>query len=351
MSKARLLSMDLGNGYGKGLDGNDHPVILPHAIHQLTPREFEEALTRSNGRLNEDYIQIDESFWVTGESVYRHNPSPVLLRGARRYVPEYYGIMAMSMVARMYPYAQESRPLKIMASYAPGDFSYRKNLKRAIPETFTITGFTKPDPQSWSFEVASITVIEEGLGAFFQAILKHDGKGFMVKNENARYLVVDLGSKTCEMLGMDDLAPVYSQYKSIEMGIADIEKELKRDLEASFAEQLRGARLSTRDIRQAMSEYKLLMYGKNVDVRAYVDAVVNKFLAELIRVYNQDYDGGRAYNTIILAGGGAKLLYQHRKLLAHDNIVTAHEDIDQCIYANSLGMNKYRRFMDAQNIR
>lgn len=351
MSKERLLSIDLGNGFGKGLDGNDTPIILPHAIYQLTPREFEEALERNNGKLSADYMQIEDKFWVTGESVYRHTPNPVLLRGASRYVPDYYGVMAMSMVSRMYPYSKETRTLKVMASYAPGDFSYRKNLKRAIPEDFTVTSFTKSEPQTWSFRVASATVIEEGLGAFFQAILSHDGKGFVVKDETARYLVIDLGSKTCEMLGMDNLEPVYSQYKSIEMGIGDIEKELKQDLEASFAEQLRGARLTTRDIRQAMSEYKLLMYGKNIDVRSYVEAVVNKFLAQLIRVYNQDYDGGRAYNTIILAGGGAKLLYQHRSLLSHTSVVTAHTDIEQCIYSNTLGMNKFRRFMDAQNFK
>jgi hypothetical protein len=343
---------DIGNGFGKFCNGSDENILFPHALLELEPYKFNAMLER-DGKLNEDYFRTGETeneyrYWVVGNSVYRHDPSPILLRGARRYAVDYYGVLLQSGLSRLYKPAVNPRRINVTASYAPGDRAHRKALKASIPQTATITTFTKRDQEiTHRFEIDTITLIEEGKGALFDYLLTPNGKEFTVRQgeEMERMLVFDFGHKTLEMLGFEELQPVYSEYKSIPMGIGDIRRQLKERLQDAFAVSLNGHELTEKDITIALNENRLRLYGKSTNVSSHVDEVVNGFMAQFLRVYNEDYRGGRDYHTIILAGGGAEMIHNNKRYLKHANITLACKEIKDTIFCNVNGGNKYRRFI------
>jgi len=344
-----LFAHDAGNGFIKGATGNDTTHIAPHALLELTPSDVERLLER-NGKLNADYVQINDEFYVTGESVYSHAPTPAVMRGAQRDVPSYSGVLLATSLARAYHVHQRTRHVQLMAFHAPGDFEYRANLRDSIPTHFTITQFTKPhQPESWDFTIESVTLLEEGMGAFFRYLLSHDGTAFTVPKgqEQGDFLCFDLGHKTCEGLSISRLEPVYSAYGSIEMGIGDIRAKAKTVLEQAFATELKGHRLRPQDVDDALSDQaSLKLRGKKYPVAELLEPVVNDFLGKFLMQYEALYQGGLPYDTILIAGGGAPLLWKHRSLLNHANVKLVCP-LDQAIFANVLGGNNLRRFLNA----
>jgi hypothetical protein len=115
-----VLILDAGNSIIKaktaGRDKNE--VVFPHAISQITEAEYSDVISRAkmNGTA-QDYLRVNETPYVIGESAERHGVN-AQRTGAARYTRDYYGVLAAAALARLY---ERSREIMVFGSHAPGD--------------------------------------------------------------------------------------------------------------------------------------------------------------------------------------------------------------------------------------
>jgi hypothetical protein len=97
-------------------------TAFPHALQPLTEDEYQKIISRASINGNSaDYFRVNGKPYVVGDNAERHG---VLVQrsGSVLYTRDYFGILAMAALARLYG---QGREIAIFGSHAPGDVKYR----------------------------------------------------------------------------------------------------------------------------------------------------------------------------------------------------------------------------------
>ena len=104
-------------------------IVFPNAIQPLTEGEYQKVNSRASINGNSaDYIRVNGKPFVVGQSAERYG---VLVQrsGSARYTRDYYGILTIVALSRLY---ERGREVAIFGSHAPGDVKYRKDQKKSV---------------------------------------------------------------------------------------------------------------------------------------------------------------------------------------------------------------------------
>ena len=107
-----VLVLDSGNSIIKAKTAN-REVVFPHSIQPLTEGEYQKITSRASINGNSaDYVRVNGKPYVVGEGAERHGLL-VQRSGSARYAHDYYGILVVAALARLYELGRE------VASLAP----------------------------------------------------------------------------------------------------------------------------------------------------------------------------------------------------------------------------------------
>ena len=108
-----VMILDAGNSITKAKTVN-REVVFPHAIQALTEGEYRKITSRASVNGNSaDYIRVNGNPYVVGESAERHGVF-VQRSGSARYTRDYYGILAVATLVRLYERGGKSLSLVAM---------------------------------------------------------------------------------------------------------------------------------------------------------------------------------------------------------------------------------------------
>src|SRR5438445_45637 len=85
----RKVIADLGNRLWKMKIGGIE-ISIPHAMVEITQAEYNKELKVANNHLSEDYVIVNDRYFVVGESAENHGLIQSVT-GASKYHPDYYG--------------------------------------------------------------------------------------------------------------------------------------------------------------------------------------------------------------------------------------------------------------------
>jgi predicted nucleotidyltransferase len=100
---------------------------------------------------------------VIGESVERHSIS-VQRSGAARYTRDYYVLLAIAAIARLY---DRGREVMVFGSHAPGDMKFRDDLMKAVIGDWEV----EVNGQTSHFRVTYANTFDEPVGGLMNVIL------------------------------------------------------------------------------------------------------------------------------------------------------------------------------------
>jgi len=337
-----VMILDAGNSIIKAKIANGE-ITFPHAIQPLTEGEYQKIISRAsiNGT-SADYLRVNGKPYVIGESAERHG---VLVQrsGSSRYTRDYYGILAVGALARLY---ERGREVAIFGSHAPGDVKYREDLMKSVVGEWTVeVGLRKT-----SFSVIYANTFDEPVGGLMNVLLTEDGQHYQHANVGeGRSLVIDIGGFTTDWLGVNPGGVVdYGLAKSIPIGINQVIADFEESFCSNYVELVKDIPvLPPERVRKAIATDVFEGGGKKYPCGEYVDEATSLFLNRFADTYQRIAGGALAWDTIILTGGGSALL--HKKLLPilkHENVVLA-DQIDNLHLANVRGGLKLWRLYDA----
>jgi len=151
-----LLVLDSGNSIIKAKTANKD-VVFPHALQPLTEGEYRKITSRASINVNSaDYIRVNGKPYVICESAERHG---VLVQrsGSARYTSDYYCILAVAALARLY---ERGREVTVFGSHVPADVKYREDLRKSVIGEWTV----EVGKRETGFRVVYANTLDEPVG-------------------------------------------------------------------------------------------------------------------------------------------------------------------------------------------
>ena len=358
------VEVDEGNATIKVSDGNK-VISFVHALRPVGASEWNQVLARSGKQgAGSDYIQVYESKrskkatpYVLAETAQKSGFRD-FQQGARRYVPEYYGVLlckALNMILKdkRFEDADNSEEIVILATHAPHDIGFAQNLVDAAQRLWKI----QVGQTCYYYNVVAVETIEEPVGGLFNYTLDPDGKAWPRKDiftVAGDVLMLDIGGYTTDFEEADERGvPRTQNAKSITSGVIKAKTVFRELMREAYPDWLTNADSITdaaieRAFRGEKGKARDKLFwgsGRSVDCSEQVTLSVSPLLSEIMAYYRNEFKNGVPYGTIILTGGGCGLL--HTLLvdaLQHDHIHLA-DSIDKIQYANVKGASKLRKML------
>jgi len=337
-----VLVLDAGNSIIKGKTVNKE-VVFPHAIQPLTEGEYQKIISRASINGNSvDYVRINGKPYVVGESAERHG---VLVQrsGSARYTRDYYGVLTVAALARIYGRGQE---VAIFGSHAPGDVKYREDLMKSVIGEWIV----EVGKRETGFRVIYANTFDEPVGGLMNVLLTEDGQHYQHASVGeGTSLVIDIGGHTTDWLAVNPGGVVdYGLARSIPIGIHQVISDFEESFRANHVELVKDIPvLPPARVRRAIATGVFEGGGKKYPCGEYVDEATSLFLNKFADTYQRIAGGALAWDTIILTGGGSALLRSKLlPILKHENVMLA-DQLDSLHLANVRGGLKLWRLYDA----
>lgn len=333
-----LTGLDFGNSFVKARTAEGIEASIPHAIHQLTEAEYGNILTRSDGRPGPDYVRVNGVPYVVGESAEMHGVISNR-EGAARYTRDYYGIMAATILARLY---ERSGDVHLIGMHAPGDIIYRGDLVKSAGGYWNVD----LNGHTFNFHIAKVTAFEEPTGGWAHVVLNDDGTKVLRSDvKEGHTLVLDIGGNTFDLQAIRPNGEVdLSLDISEKIGIIETVDQFSNSLRKMYAAEFKRTQtLRPERVRDALANGVFIGAGREYPCADIAAESTYTLVNRILDVYQRRAEGPSNWDSIILTGGGSAMLYNHLKdELGHNNIILAGE-IEDAHMANVRGSLKLVR--------
>lgn len=323
---------DFGNARGKWfIPRNNQYGDFLHAIKPLTPSEWNASV--GNGHPPRGIIKVNGFPFAIGDAARRY-VIPERPKGAARYRREYYGVGLAYALAE--GFQRSIRRVYLMASHAPGDVMYARNLINSAGGEFVV----ECKYGILNFSVDEVKTFDEPLGGYSNFVFTEKGDERR-RNPLSKVttLVVDVGGYTVDVAAVDPGGEIDQlSLKSTRAGVIELVEGFERELRANNATlfQDTGA-LDIRRVEAAIiaGEYR---FGRvAVDCANEALAAINALVNDVVQVINSA--GGAAnFDYILLTGGGAALIYNALvNAFPRIEFLLSEQDTDNMKYSNVFG--------------
>jgi len=343
-----VLVLDAGNSIIKAkiASGESGETIFPHAIRPLSESEYQKIQLRvSSTSKSKDYIRVNGKPYVVGASAERHG---VLVQrsGTARYTRDYYGVLAIAALARLY---ERGREIAVFGSHPPGDVKFRQDLMKAVIGEWNV----EIGQHKANFRVTYANTFDEPVGGLMNILLAEDGQHYQYENASAgRSLVIDIGGFTTDWLAVNPGGEVdYSLAQSIPVGIQKVVIDFEETFRANHLQIVKDTPvLPPSRVRQAIATGIFEGGGRKYPCKEDVEEATSLFLNQFSDAYQRIAGGALGWDSIILTGGGSALLYTKLvPILNHSNVILA-DKLDSLHLANVRGGLKLWRLYEALKV-
>lgn len=343
-----VMILDAGNSLIKAKIARreNGEVSFPHVLTPLTESEYKRIVERNGDmRAAEDYLRVNGKPYVVGASAERHG---VITQrsGAARYTRDYYGILAVAALARLYP---QSRDIRIFGSHAPGDVGFRMDLMKSVVGEWEVENAGR----FRQFRITYANTFDEPVGGLMNVLLTEDGRHYQHSSlTDGRALVIDIGGFTTDWLAVNPGGEVdYSLARSVPIGIQSVLTNFEDSFRANHLDLVKDTPvLPAARVRQALATRVFEGAGKKIDCSTEVQEAISLLLNRLTDMYQKLAGGSLAWDTIILTGGGSAVMHTHlTPLLNHDRVMLA-DDLTSLHMANVRGGLKLWRLYETLEI-
>lgn len=299
----QLFAVDVGNAYVKAVGGAGEARFI-HAIKELSVFERDQVQQGIADGLPAGYAIVNDRMYAYGEVARRH--VAITRHGAQRYDRHYYGVLMAIGLALV----GASGQVDLMASYAPRDVHYKKELIASATGQWRV----RVSNQVQAFTVLSVMPFDEPFGGYCRHVLKRDG----MQNKSNRVrtgdlLVIDPGGFTTDaIIASGDTGLVdFTSASSIESGAEAVLQEYENLLRSTIAELRMTTNLSVVRLQASLISGEYSIGGRVHSTKKLATQAKAEWLSDVAQLIHRFGLGN--YDAILLTGGGGMLIYNDLK--------------------------------------
>lgn len=345
----KIAVLDVGNAEIKARRLSGKELAFKHAMIEISSSKHAEILNRYGADAPHDFMMVTDRqdrarYYVVGDKAESYG-LVTNKRGQDRYTDDYYGVLALAAIARLYP---QGGDVTVYASHPPGHYRYTRDLMEAIFGVWSVAVGAGRDVQ---INVTYINVFDEPIGGFMNALLTDNGAAYQ-NSEIAGCIcnVLDFGGGTADIATVNETGEIeYALAESFPVGIIDALSGFELAIRDRYTDELKANDfLQPARVRDAFKSGILRTGGYDFDVLAEAETARNALLNRIQNIYSSRLAGGTRADVLLLTGGGSALLYDHLlPILNHPRVYLA-DNLDSLQWANVRGGCKLFRLGQAQ---
>lgn len=183
--------------------------------------------------------------------------------------------------------------------------------------------------------------VPEPFGTLFDVLWDERGQVRDGRVATGEAGVLDIGSKTTNMLSVSRIREIGRESDSIEVGAWDVVRALREWL--ALPENCPHLKLRDHELAKAIISRQVTYYGKTIDLTSVVDEITTRLAAQIVAQAGQLWrDSLARFVLVIITGGGALMLGDKiRSYPGLQNAVIANDPV----FANANGFLKYARYL------
>jgi plasmid segregation protein ParM len=325
-----IVGIDIGYGYTKTC-ANDHQAIFPSVVGSyarsrfaLTPDDYI-VLSREN-----DKVLVGQG--AVEQSRFRHRLEDRNWIHSDEYMTLFHAALTESTKATRCD-------VSLVTGLPIAFYDDKDSLRVRLAKEHRIRreGF-----RSQVFNVGGCRVLPQPYGTLCSLAIDESGNvvdGGLLKS---RVGIVDAGSHTTNILSTLKAGDIEKETGSVNMGAWDVVRAVRDALEPVC----RDLDLPDHDLADAIIARQVPYYGRRVNITEIVEAALAPFASQVIAVCGQLWDGGARLDTILITGGGAKLIGDvvKRHFYRHQDVRIVQEPV----FANCRGYLRLGRYLEKE---
>lgn len=318
----KKISVDIGNGYVKATDEDEHTLHFPTVIREKNER----SIFGNNSGL--DYqVKIDGIDYYVGKLALAKNG--VRTWGNDTSMNSDTGKYAALCSHILSKESENSIELFIGLPYAY--FLEQSEGKTLAGDLLGKVYETVYRDETKKITIERVSVYPQGIGAYFYNIYDIHGEPRKGATKLLKALIVDVGYRTMDVVAFNSMEGKYALVQehsfSTELGVFNVIKNLQNIIEPDYRTDPNNIE-TVIQMANGVIEYNL----GTIDLKPLEEKEYGKLAEDVLRRLNSKLEGSiYEYKNIFLTGGGAKKLYPF--LTKQYNIQLQ----DDCIFCNCKG--------------
>lgn len=311
---------DIGNALVKV--ATDAPIIggrnplafeyFTHGIVEVVEADYLTLCYYYEGKNAYHLIKWDGRFFVVGDAAYSTNPSLDPLRGRLKYTKDYYGIIFMSALLRLFN-GNPPESINAFLAHPPADRDFTTELMRSVAGVWRF----ESNGQRFQIRVEYANAFDEIVGGVFNATFGPDGR---IMNDlqilgDGPTLVFDMGGGSLDLarLKRDGSVDYDKRMESERTGVNIAINSFKSLFDRRYKGDLGDAEDGiSRDLIIEIfldEKHTLRTGGETLDCADIYKQAINPVIRTAKDTVNKFARGLIGYNRALLDGGGSGLLY------------------------------------------
>jgi plasmid segregation protein ParM len=334
-----ILGIDHGNGAVKVYNGRDK-VILPSAYAR--PEDFgEDAVGDGKLRIHTfESSKAEGELYCWGKDIREAKRLTPTYTAENRYIQKAYRILSEIIVAAMLPGEESASGITVVTGCPTRekDTDAEDQLKRVYigPHAITVSGKAK------TFTVDNVIVVPQPVATIMSMYYNDNGGAADASFKESYDAVIDIGSGTTDLDGIQSLRRMRDDSHTIELGMNDVYGKVARMINKEKPE----ANAQSYDVeRQFASDTYVISKRASVDMRKYKSDALRELADDLIAEINRIWKKRNKFDRIWLTGGGAAIgeVAKYFRLWENDIQVVENSQV-----AAAVGLYRYGVFKAKQ---
>lgn len=301
-----VVSIDLGNGFAKGYTTNrDGVLVRPNIIGRASEFTGDELTGGGNIHKLSRYLckEIDKELFVWGADIYKSQNPLDSYTTEKRYQRSVYKLLCNFMLAELSEDENEIIVVTGVPSKEKGT-TYEEDLKHVFRGTHVVSvdGYEK------IIKVKEVLVLPQPVGTIIYLYLDDDGKVRDPKIAEEYIGVIDIGSGTTDLDGVQDLQIVEGDRATIQNGVHDVYGKISDWINHNYPEANSTAKKVEQqlNIKEIDDSYQVSK-RQSIDITEIKKEAFQQFAEDITNAIELNWRRRSKFDRILLSGGGAAI--------------------------------------------
>lgn len=321
-----IISLDIGNGFTKALSATRSVSFASVAATEQGPIQFD-----GFNSADDLVIEFEGTRYAIGETAWKLGRMRITQMDRSRVGSDFYKVLFAAALAQVAP--QSSAP-HVVFSLPVSWYSDRETVKAKMAGQYKVcyggSAFT------YEIDADHIRIVPEGFGTVAQLVLNDKGEITNRQLADGRIGVVDVGTKTTDLILFDELEIIPTKSDGLETALDDVWLMMGEDISRNY-----GRSLEPHEVDRAMHEESFKHRGKLVDISKATERACTALARAISGKIASLWSGGDEVDNIMLSGGGSPFVapyldFEHKFL------------VDDGYMANCRGAYRYATFRSSR---
>jgi plasmid segregation protein ParM len=333
-----VAAIDIGFGFTKATTNGRDFLTFKSVLGQATDIHYREVLM-DEGRPEEYlHIQLDDGTHFVGDLAERQSSERSFTLDQNQFMSDFVKVLSLTALAHL---VERNVPVNLVTGLPISYYRrFKDEMVRLLQGRHEVSVFNQHGEKTDTVvSINQVRVIPQPYGSYFEAMLNDFGEITNARLARSKVGVVDVGFRTADYTIADRIRFSSRGSRTTDSGISRAFSVI-----AAKLQEMTGVNVELYRLYQAVHQGSIKIRGQSLDIRPLADHVLKQLATTVATEVNRQWADDWDIDTILITGGGGKVLSPYLKGQLHGEVLATDPNKDARVN-NVYGYWKFGRHL------